>query len=48
MDELKFAVECGLSVEFKELSSGNIQASWNDGNSVYITDKQELTQAGLI
>ena len=48
MKELKFAVESGLKVELKVLSNGEIQVSWNEGNSVYITDEKEIVELGLI
>lgn len=48
MNELNFALECGIQIDTKELADGSIQATWNNGQCVEIISTEEAVNLGLI
>ncbi|MFO1442830.1 hypothetical protein KDN24_06330 [Bacillus sp. Bva_UNVM-123] len=48
MNELKFALECGIKLEVKILSNDMVQVSWNEGKCIEIITIDEANQLGLI
>jgi hypothetical protein len=50
-EELKFAIECGIKIEYTVLEDGDIQASWNGGKCVEIIEvatSEEITQVETV